>query len=234
MIKLLAAGGTLLIAIFFFVGVPSFQNKSKIEELEKSPERGKLSWHSQMAKAKGEQSVLLGASIVDYAVPLSLEDALENYHLVVAEPIYSRSYATTYNIQTWYKFRLVEELSVPRNCIDCDSSINPPAEMLPLQPNEFLSLKVGGEADVDGIRITSSDPTFPNFETGRRYLLLVAFDSNKVVGALRSGPWGAFALNSDDRLEPVNVKLKHPFRAKLSEQFRNSLSDLRLSLKARK
>lgn len=235
MIKLLATIATLLIAIFFFIAVSTFQDKAKIQELEKSPDRGKLKWHSQMAKAKGEQNVLLRSSLVDYPMPLSLEDALENYHLVVAEPIFSRSYATTDNIKTWYKFRLLEELSAPpTNCVDCFNSIDLPQELLPVQPGEFLSVKGGGEAEVDGIKITSSDPTFPNFETGKRYLLLVAFDSNKTFAALRTGPWGAFALNSDEKLEPVNGTLKHQFREQLSEHFQNSLPKLRLSLKTRK
>jgi len=231
MIKVLAISGALVIATFVFFGF-STQNRAEVDELERSLERGTLVWHSQMAKAKGKQSVLLGSTIVDYAVPRSMDDALANYHLVVAEPISSRSYPTTYNIQSWYKFRLIEELSAPAtNCIDCVSTVGPPEDLLPLEPDEFLSAKVGGEVTVDGVRITSRDPEFPAFETGKRYLLLVAFDSKRIVGVLRSGPWGAFALNAADRLEPVNAKLKHPFSQKLSEQFGNSLATLRLNLK---
>lgn len=232
MIKGLATSGTLIIATLVLLGPFSTQNRAEIDELERSPERGTLVWHSQMAKAKGKQSVLLGSTIVDYAVPRSLNDALKNNHLVVAEPIYSRSYATEYNIQSWYKFRLIEELSAPvTNCVDCVSLVGPPADLLPLEPNEFLSAKVGGEATVDGVTITSRDPEFPNFEAGKRYLLLVAFDSEKIVGVLRSGPWGVFALNTEDSFEPVNAKLKHPMREKLSQQFGNSLTRLRLDLK---
>jgi hypothetical protein len=234
-IKLLAAISTLLVGAFFIVGLSIVQDKSKIQELERSPHRGKLSWHSQMAKAKGEESVLLRSDIVNYAIPRNLEDALANYHLVLAEPVFSRSYATTYDIQTWYKFRLIEELSAPStNCTDCAISSDVPADLLPVQPDEFLSVKVGGEALVDGIKITSSDPTFPNFEAGRRYLLLVAFDSNKILGALRSGPWGAFAVKSDESFEPVNANLKHPFREKLSKDLRGSLRNLRNSLRTKK
>lgn len=231
MVKILALS-TVLIGTLLFFGWSTFQDKAKIQDLEKSPDRGKLNWHAQMAKAKGEQNVLLRSSIVNYAVPRSLDDALTNYHLVIAEPIYSRSYATTYDLQTWYKFRLLEELSSPsKSCVDCDS-IDPPVELLPLEPHEFLTAKVGGETNVDGINITSNDPTFPNFEIGRRYLLLVQFDSKKIVGALRSGPWGVFAVNSDDKLEPINGRLKHPFRDKLSDHFGDSVSHLRRSLKA--
>lgn len=235
MFKILAASGTLVIATLFFLGFFSVQNRTKIKELEKSPERGKLVWHSQMARAKGKQNVLLDSTIVDYAVPRSLDSALANYHLVVAEPISSRSYATTYNIHTWYKFRLIEELSAPEiNCLDCFSLVGPPEDLLPLGASEFLSSRVGGEATVDGVSITTSDPSFPSFEIGQRYLLLVAFDPNRIVGRLSSGPWGTFIVNSSEILEPVNARLKHPLRERISGQFGNSLHSLRAALKTRK
>lgn len=235
MTKLLALVATPVIAILAFFGVLSFQDKPRIEELAKSSDRGKVRWYAELAKAKGKQSVRLPPSDVYYVAPRNWDDALANFHLVIAEPIDSRSYATTYAIQTWYKFRLVEELSAPtEDCTGCATAIDPPVDLLPLQPNEFLTAKIGGETSVDGITITTNDPTFPNFETGKRYLLLVVFDSNKTVGLLRSGPWGTFALDSDEKLKPVNAELKHPFREKLSEQFGNSLANLRRFLKARK
>lgn len=234
MFKILAASGTLVIALFF-LGFFSVQNRSRIEELEKSPERGKLVWHSQMAKAKGRQNVLLDSTIVDYAVPRSLDSALANYHLVVAEPIASRSYAATYNVHTWYKFRIIEELSAPDiACADCFSLVGPPEDLLPVASNEFLTAQLGGEATVDGITIKTSDSSFPSFEIGQRYLLLVAFDANRIVGKLSSGPWGTFLVNSSETLEPINSRLKHPFRDRLSAQFGNSLHNLRAALRTRK
>lgn len=235
MFKILAASGTLVIATLFFLGFFSVQNRSKIEELEKSPERGKLVWHSEMAKAKGRQNVLLDSTIVDYPVPRSLDSALANYHLVVAEPVSSRSYAATYNVHTWYKFRIIEELSTPEvNCVDCFSLVGPPEELLPLESNEFLSAQLGGEATVDGVSIKTSDMSFPSFEIGQRYLLLVAFDENRIVGKLSSGPWGTFVVKSSETLEPVNSRLKHPLRERLSVQFGNSLHSLRAALRTRK
>ncbi len=233
MLKILAAGGILAIATLLLFG--PVQNTSKLEQLEKSPDRGKLTWRSQIAKAKGQQRVLMRASIVDYSVPRSFDDALANFHLIIAEPLDSRSYATAYDIRTWYKFRILEKLSAPTvPCTNCLSSTDPPPDLLPLEANEFLGAKVGGEVDVDGVRIISQDPTFPNFEIGRRYLLLVALDSKTMVGALRTGPGGAFALNSDERLEPLTVGLRHPFGEELSQQFGNSVAKLRLSLQQQK
>jgi hypothetical protein len=231
MTKLLALSMTLIIAALVFLGILSFQDKSKINQLERSPDRGKLSWRVQMAKAKGERAVNLGANIVEYAATPSFDDALANYSLVVAQPIYKRSYASTYNVETWYRFRLLEELSSPTTtCESCPKPSNPPQELLPLKPGEFLSPKFGGEAIVDGITITSSDQAFPDFQLGMRYLLFVQFDSQKIVGILRLGPRGTFTLDSNEKIRPMNVEL-NPFRESLSQRFGNSLSTLRRSLK---
>lgn len=230
--KILAAAGTFLVATLLWFGWLSVQDTSKIHELEQSPDRGKLTWHAQLAKAKGLDKVVLSPSIVDYPVPRSFDDALANYSLVIAEPFYSRSYATTYDIQTWYKFRIVEELSTPTSaCTDCGNTAEPPVELLPVETNEFLSSKIGGEVAVDGVPITSNDPSFPNFQVGKRYLLLIAFDSKKIVGRLGGGPWGVFALDPGDKIRSVNPELKDPFREKLLHQFGNSLPNLKRSLK---
>jgi hypothetical protein len=232
MSKILATAGTFIVAALFWFGWSFVQDTSKIHELERSTDRGKLTWHAQLAKAKGMDKVLLRSTIVDYPVPGSFDDAVANSSLVIAEPFDSRSYASTYEIETWYKFRIVEELSAPASdCTGCGSAVEPPMDLLPLGTNEFLSSKLGGEVAVDGVPIISTDPAFPNFQMGKRYLLLVVFDSRKVVGTLRNGPWGVFALDSDEKLRSVNAELKDPFREKLLHQFGNSLSNLRYSLK---
>ena len=86
---------------------------------------------------------------------------------------------------------------------------------------------------MDGISITTSDPSFPRFEIGRRYLLFVSFDEQRMVGKLKGGPWGTFIVNSNDKLEPVNARLRHPLRERLAQQFEDSLPNLRVALKTR-
>ena len=232
MIKLLITGAVLM-ATLFVVGTYSFQSKSKIEALEKSQDRGKLNWYVEMAKAKGESEVLKRASIVDYPVAKSLDEALDYFSVVIAEPLESKSYADTYDILTWQKFRIVEELSTPtKQCTTCPSVGTPPAELLPLQPNEFLASKIGGQVMVDDIKVVSKDPEFPNFVEGKRYLLFVSFDSQKLVGALRMGPWGTFSLTSNETLQSVDDRLKHPLREEITQHFGDSVVRLRMHLKA--
>lgn len=232
MVKLLITAGV-LIATFFAVGILSYQKQSKLEALEKSKDRGKLSWYAEMAKAKGEAEVLKRASIVSYPVAKSLDEALDYFSVVIAEPLESKSYADTYDIRTWQKFRIVEELSTPptKECTTCPAVGTPPAELLPLQANEFWASKIGGQVIVNDVKITSKDPDFPDFVAGKRYLLFVTFDSQKLVGALRMGPWGTFSLTSNETLQAVDDKLKDPLREELAQHFSDSVVKLRMRLK---
>ena len=231
MTKLLITAALVITTSVVFVGLVSHQAKSKIQELENSKDRGKLSWHVAMAKAKGQREVILAAPLVSYAVPRDMDEALAYYSVVVVEPLEHRSYVENERLSSWYKFRLIEELSVPTaKCIYCPDIEPAPSNMLPLKANEFLVSKAEGEVEVDGIRVKSTDREFPGFEIGKRYLIFLSFDSQKQVAALRMGPWGTFGLGPDERLKAVNQKYKHQVIDELTTGDDNSLIRLRSRL----
>ncbi len=232
MIKILGVIGLLILTIFLGVSFDKARSKGQ-DDWEKSKDRGKLSWYAARAKAKGQREVVIGAPVVTYAVPKDLDEALAYYSLVVAEPLERRSYVeddeTT--IKTWYKFKLVEELSSPSiRCTTCPDIESPPNDFLPLQTNEFLISKPDGEVEVDGVLITRSDLDFPKFEKGKRYLLFLSFDSQKTVAATRMGPWGTFTIETNEQLKPISPKYKHPVIEKLTSGADNSLNGLRRGL----
>src|ERR1044072_9100864 len=109
MSKLLITAGLLLLTSSLFL----LNTKSTIQD--QSKDRGKLSWYAAKAKAKGQREVVIRAPLIDYAVPRDLDEALAYYTLVIAEPLEQRSYVEDDEraIRTWYKFRLLEELSSP-------------------------------------------------------------------------------------------------------------------------
>lgn len=230
MARILIIGIFSIITSSFLIG--AFQDKAKIEALEKSKDRGKLTWYAEMAKAKGDLETVFRSGLVRYAVPRSLYEATENYNVVIAEPVDSKSYPGDRDIRTWYKFRIIEELSTPTvTCGNCPLSGDAPDEMLPLKEGEFLASQFGGEVMVDGIRVIAKDPEFPRFENGRRYLLFLNLDSHKTVATLRMGPWGTFTLDSREKLEPIDKKLSHPVKDEITNQFGDSLIRLRMRLK---
>ena len=105
-----------------------------------------------------------------------------------------------------------------------------PTDFLPLQTNEFFISKPEGEVEVDGVRIKRNDPDFPKFEKGKRYLLFLSFDSQKTVAAIRMGPWGTFAIETNEQLKAVSQKYKHPVIEKLTSGADNTLNGLRRRL----
>ena len=229
--QLLITAALVIVTSLLFVGLISYPAKSKIQELENSKDRGKVSWYVAMAKANGQREVIIGAPVVTYAVPDNLDDALAYYSLVVVEPLEQRSYVENERLTSWYKFRLIEELSAPTaKCIYCPDIEPAPSDMLPLKANEFLVSKAEGEVEVDGIRVITHDRDFPGFEKGKRYLIFLSFNPDKAVAALRMGPWGTFRLAPDERLKAVNEKYKHRVIDELTAGGDNSLNRLRSRL----
>jgi len=233
--KLLIVCVVFFVSGAFMIGTYSSRNQSKIDALEKSPDRGKLKWYAEMAKAKGEKQILFRSAFVEYGVARSLDEALANYNVVVAQPIQSLSFATgPLDIQTWYRFRIIDELSTSGvQCATCSFSQSPPPEMLPLHANEFLASKEGGEITVDGIKLISVDPDFPPFAKGKRYLLFLSFNNDETIAALQMGPWAAYEIQPSGNLEPVNKKFNHKLKHEIENDFGNSLDQLAAKLRGR-
>jgi hypothetical protein len=232
MSKLLITAGLLILTSSLFLGFP-FKPNSKVQEVDQSKERGKLSWYAARAKAKGQREVVIVAPLATYAVPRDLDEALAYYTLVIAEPLEQKSYVEDdeRTIKTWYKLKLLEELSSPTTrCTTCPDIEPPPTDFLPLQTNEFLTSRSEGEVEVDGVRIKQNDPEFPRFEKSKRYLVFVSFDFQKTVAAVRMGPWGTFAIDTNEQLRPISHKYKHPLIEKLTSATDNTLTALRRRL----
>lgn len=221
-----------LAAVLVIYGLVSFTQQAKIDALEKSKEKGKINWFVEMAKAKGQTEVLVGSSFVDYAVSRNLEEALANHDLILAEAVSSQSFPETVDIWTWHKFRLIETLSTHTvDCFTCPAPSSAPPEMLPVDTGEFLISQLGGEVLIDGVKLVSKNPQFPQFERGKRYLLFVAFDQSRMVAVAPMGPWGTFVTAPDEKLRPVDNKLIHGLRRDLSDRFNDSLTSLRTHFK---
>ena len=222
----------LISAVVLLYGTFFLLQRSRIEALEKSPDRGNINWYVERAKAKGEQEVAFGSGLVDYAVSRNLDEALANHDLVLAEVLSSQSFSATTDLRTWYKLKLIETLSTHSvECSTCPSPSEPPSELLPLNQGEFLVSQPGGQVSVDGIKVISHNRQFPALEHGKKYLLFVSFDPNKNVAALPMGPWGTFVSGPDEKLLPIDSKLVHSLRHELSSRFDNSLTSLRTHLK---
>ena len=219
-------------AVVILYGIFSLSQESRIDALEKSKDRGKIAWHVEMAKAKGQKDVVIGASLVDYAVPRNLDEALAHHDLVLAEVLSNKSFSADTDITTWYKFRLIETFSThTETCSICPSPAEAPSELLPLNEGEFLLQQLGGEVEIEGVKVVGRNTQFPAFDHGKKYLIFLSFDSNKLVASAPMGPWGTFISGPDEKIHPVDEKLIHNVRSEMASRFNDSLTSMRKHLK---
>lgn len=149
------------------------------------------------AKAEGKQEIHLLPSIPYYASVNSLDEALVNYSTVLAKPVstHVQLNSESQNLETWYKMQVVDFLSQPNQskpCSACRSRQGEtiPPNVIPTLENEFVLVKNTGSLVFDGIKVTSSDATFPDFEVNQTYLLFLSLDLSTRIAAIELGPAG--------------------------------------------
>src|SRR6266850_8497911 len=162
---------------------------------------------AKRAKNEGKTRVEAPGLIIDYAGGnIGLDEALQNYSMVIGEPLESKSYITDSadEIGTAYKFRVLEILS-QRNAVFCNGcpQVNDvSAKLQPALYNEFLLELSGGTVTVDGVEVTMVSSGMPKFEDGKRYLLFASISPGGMA-RLAAGPSGLFRITSDESLEPM-------------------------------
>ncbi len=117
-------------------------------------------------------------------------------------------------------------------CPTCPPTPTPPSDMLPVAADEILVPKAGGSLVIDGIKINSVDPKFPEFSTSRKYMLFISLDASTQVGMLRMGPFATYAINSDETIEPINKHLDHPLKYDIKARLGNTVGQIRAKLRS--
>lgn len=194
---------------------------------------GTLKWHVKRAKERGEKEVKVATPIYNYATVTGLDEAAAHYYIYIAQPLESKTITSSpKNITTWYKFKVIEDLSREnlQVCSTCSSVINPPEEMLPLKANEILIPKAGGTIDIDGIRVTKEENDFPQFSMSHTYLLFLDLDRSRKVGRFSMGPNGVYKIDSNDQIRSVNEKPRR-LKDEIKNLYGNSLTQLKKKLK---
>jgi hypothetical protein len=234
----------IVIAVFSLLSFKAFRVASRgqqeqIAELQNAPDKGTVAWHARVAKANGQRTVVISYSIEDYGGAEGLDEALSRLGAVVAQLIGHKAFIVSSNelyrdddIRTWYKFKILENLSqkpLPR-CFTCgvDRELEKriPQEMLPLNADELLIETDGGSVEVDGVTVTMVNTKIPSFSESTHYVLLLSVDPSGKVGILNLGPVGIYTLSSQDQIEPIS-KENHPVVRDMMKMYGNSLESLR-------
>ena len=195
-----------------------------------SAEIGTLKHRILEAKTKGENTVELGILACGWDIG-SLQEALSRDTVVIAELVGKKTYANTYGLHTWYRFKteeiLVEHPHPHFAYLEFESA---PSDMLPIADDEFLIRETKGQMEIDGVTVTQRSNGATYFE-GQNYLLFLWIDQSKRT-AIRAGtdPLGVFLVDSDGNLSPY-IDRPYSLRAGLAKRFNNSIKNLRRALK---
>jgi hypothetical protein len=203
--------------------------KQKLEELQLAPDQGSVDWYVRRAKSTGEKEAILpGLHSCGPEVP-DLGAFLRESDVIVAESIGRYVHVNELGLQTWYKFRIVEDLSLDpgRECSTCG---NPggeqqeiPAQLLPLASDEFVLSYIGGQMNIDGVKVVQPQTRSVDFSTGLRlqrsmpaneidpapyksvanrqtFLMFLSISPGSRLGRLRLGDAGVFSFDSGGEL----------------------------------
>lgn len=183
----------------------------------------------------------LGETEVHYSVhPIyegveNFDQALARFTVMEATLLDKRSYtldATT--IGTWNKFKINSVLTQrpPSQCPTCSTLSDPPAEIAPVNSNEFDLLHGTGSQVVEGVTLFAHEDEFPDFMYNQKYLIFMDYDASKKVGAARLGPGGVFMVNADGTLAPLaqDEPGDNPVVDAIATQYNNSIFRLRAAL----
>ncbi|HXI23669.1 MAG TPA: hypothetical protein VNG71_07325 [Pyrinomonadaceae bacterium] len=189
---------------------------------------------SRRAKNEGKTQVSMPGKIIDYpGMNMGLDEALQNYSVVIAELVESKSYISESadEIATAYKLRIVESLS-QRNAVSCNgcSPVKDVSDKLqPAQYNEFMLNLSGGSVTVDGVEVSMISDRTLKIEDGQRYLMFISFTPGGMA-RLIGGPSGLFRITHDESLEAMSDGT-HRLAREIAARFSRNLSKFKQAAK---
>ena len=182
------------------------------------------------AKARGQNTVELFVIGCGWDIG-RLNQALSRDTVVLADLIDKKTYADTYGLHTWYKFKTKETLvDHPKTGLTYSPFPTAPSELLPIAEDEFLILEGNGRMEIDGVTVIQhSNGAW--YREAQTYLLFIWKDPSKGT-AIRAGtdPLGVFLVDNDGNLSSY-VDEDYPLKADLAKRFNNSTNNMREALK---
>jgi hypothetical protein len=183
------------------------------------------------AKARGQSSITLLPSISDPpGLNSSLDGVLNQFGVVVAEPVTSRTLIQGESLATWFRYRVVSILDEkpPRTP---DSPVTPPDDISSdLTDATLLVGREGGRLTVEGVDVVQ--PLNWPFDKGKQYLLFVVISTHH-TGVVAGGIQGIFEIGRDGLLIRKSNG-ESPLSRSLLLQSANSLDGLRRAIQSRR
>jgi hypothetical protein len=182
------------------------------------------------AKAKGENTVEIGVIGCGWDVG-RLRQALSIDSVVLAELVGKKTYADTWGLRTWYRFKIKETLVENRLPRRSDSMFGgAPSDMLPIAEDEFLIQGSNGRMEIDGVTVIQSS-NGARYLDDQTYLLFLWIDpSTRTAISAGTDAHGVFLVDNDGNLRSY-VDDEYPLKSDLAKRFNNSVNNMRQALK---
>jgi hypothetical protein len=177
-------------------------------------------------KAKGLRKVVFPAPIVEYADNISLETAIAETTIVVADVLDKQSrLLDPGTIATFYRLRVIETLSEPISSKCCNPTDNEfPKDLPVLGENEMYFVGMGGTIHLEDVEVTVKED-FEELQVNRRYLLFLSTTQSGMFSVGKVGPRGVFTVAGDGHLDSALKRFR--LGRELETKFGNSLSRLK-------
>jgi len=230
--KLIAAiACALLLVVLGATGILKLKSGAKNNDYVKWRDKNSLKEKARQTKAEGKKAITLPGVWIDYPVSdVKLDTAFQNYSVVVAEVVTSKSYPVNNDgVTTWYKFRVLDQLSekFANYCHTCPEP-EVPEDLSSINVDEFLLPTAGGTINVDGVEVTVDRGSEPVFESGKKYLLILSLAVSRVA-SLPARSAGIFRVDENEKLEAFDKS--SPIQAELNRRFGGDLSKLKTHIK---
>jgi hypothetical protein len=183
------------------------------------------------AKARGENTVEIGVIGCGWDIG-RLWQALSIDSVVLAELVGKKTYADTWGLRTWYRFKLKETLVEhrPPRRSDWMFQGGAPSDMLPIAEDEFLIQGSNGRLEIDGVTVIQSS-NGPRYLEDQTYLLFLWIDpSTRTAISAGTDAHGVFLVDNDGNLRSY-VDDDYPLKSDLAKRFNNSIDNMRQALK---
>jgi hypothetical protein len=187
----------LLILVGSFKGLSQSGNKG---DAWKDPTT--LRARVEKEKDKGNRKVVFAAPLLEYPDSISLETAVAETTIVVADVLDKQSrLIDPSTIATFYKLGVIERLSEPTSSPCCNPKDDDfPADLPAVGENEMYFVGIGGTIVLDEVEVTVKED-FDDLQPNRRYLFFLSATESGKFSVGKLGPRGVFTVAGNGHLD---------------------------------
>jgi len=182
----------------------------------------------ERAKAEGKDEIVLPPAEGCPSTVNSIEMIMRDYSLLRVKVIDKETTVPDpdADINTWYKFKVIETLQQQDKISDAPLLDGVPSRLLPLLPSECILIVSGGEITVDGVRVIRVIGDYGvDYIRGNEYLIASKLEyGGKVILPIAQAA-GVFRIENTS-LKPLGNRWKKLVR-EVEERYGNDLDNLR-------